>query len=86
VSDLPQGLITVADLYREMAAMRADTGKMLERLAIIDTREQITASTMTDHESRLRSVERFRWQMIGAAGAVGAASGIISSLLTAKGH
>jgi hypothetical protein len=76
-------VITVADLYREVTGMRSET---LTKLATIETRDAMTSMMQTDHESRLRVLERFRYTLLGASLLAGSAAGIIASLLTTKGH
>lgn len=49
-----------------------------ERLATIETKLDMLIVRRDDHESRLRSLEKWRWLWAGAAGALG---GTASKLL-----
>jgi hypothetical protein len=71
---LPAGTVTIADLYRELTGMRADVTRALTRIEVIDSRD-------TDHEARIRILERFRYTLMGVAVVVGAGSGYIGYLL-----
>lgn len=75
MTDLPSGAVTTADLYRKLETISDSVIRMEERTKVLP-----------DFESRLRTLERFRWSLLGAASFVGAASGILSSVLTSKGH
>ncbi len=65
-------VITMAQIYSEMQGLRGDVNTMKDVLnpAITDIRHDVS-----DHENRIRSLERKVWQ---AAGAAGAASALIS--------
>ena len=60
---MPAGAVTTADLYREMIGMRTDVVRSLTMLDIAAKRDN-------DHEARLRTVEAFRYRVLGAAVAV----------------
>ena len=67
---IPAGAVTTADLYRELIGMRVDVARALTKLdaaALVDS----------DHEQRLRALERFRFTLLGAAVA---ASAVFSAL------
>jgi hypothetical protein len=81
MAEVPPGAITVADLYREIAGMRADVGRALERLAVVEIRNTTADATHMDHEGRLRTLERFRFTLMGVASAVGAISGIVAQVI-----
>jgi hypothetical protein len=82
----PPGIITAADLFRELASLRADVGRALESTAILTVRNQAADQLHIDHETRLRTIERFRYSLMGVSSAVGSATGVISSLILARGH
>ncbi|MDP9820487.1 hypothetical protein [Nocardioides massiliensis] len=42
-----------------------------ERLAVMDTKLDVLIQQRTDHEERLRTLERFRWVLLGVAAASG---------------
>jgi hypothetical protein len=86
VSELPPGVITVADLYREMSGMRADVGRALERLTVVEVRNSAADTIHTDHEARIRVLERFRFTLMGAAMLAGSAAGVIATLITSGVH
>ena len=73
------GVITAADLYRKMEDLRVNVTVALEKLA--DHRMQVS-----DHEARMRALERFRYSLMGGAITAGvlagSASGILSAIIT----
>jgi hypothetical protein len=79
IHELPAGIVTVADLYREVSATRTDVAQAMERLAVADALSKRAEFTSNDHEVRIRTLERFKWQMLGAASAVSVVSGIVTS-------
>ena len=79
VTELAPGAITTADLYRELTSMTV-------KLAVIESQTTRAEHIDTDHESRLRALERFKWALFGGASVVGASAGVIAALLTSRGH
>ena len=79
MTELVPGAITTADLYRELTSMTV-------KLAVIESQTTRAEHIDTDHESRLRALERFRWVWVGAASFLGASAGVIAALLTSRGH
>lgn len=73
------GAITTADLFRELTNMTV-------RLAVIEATTTRSEQVHSDHEVRLRAVERFRWALFGGASVIGALSGIATALLATRGH
>jgi hypothetical protein len=78
---LPAGVITMADLYRELTGMRADVARALTRIEVIDTRNGDADKLHADHEARIRALEQFRYKLLGAAVVIGGASGYVGYLL-----
>lgn len=62
---LPAGQVTIADLYRELSGMRADVGRALTRMEVLDNRTADADRLHSDHETRIRKLEAFRWQLVG---------------------
>ena len=75
--------ITAADLYREVTGMRAEVSAALTKLAVIETRNGLSDQAHVDQEMRLRTLERFRYSLMGAAVLAGTASGFVAALITA---
>lgn len=50
----------------------------IERLVRIETKLDMMVPTNADHEARIRSLEKYKWLLVGAAGALG---GGVSTLL-----
>lgn len=46
----------------------------VERLARIETKLDMLLTRLTDHETRLRALEAWRWLQVGAAAAAGGAA------------
>lgn len=57
----------------------SDIQRILERLAVIETKIDMSRSNADDHEQRIRALERFKYLMIGAAAAIGGGSGALVS-------
>jgi len=76
---IPTGAVTTADLYREMIGMRTDVTKALTRIEIADKER-------TDHETRIRTLERFRFTLLGAACAVSAGTSILATWIGLNVH
>ena len=79
----PVEAITLTLLYGEFKDMRADVMNALQKAAVFDARLTAFDAVNSDHEARIRVVERFRYTLMGAAGLIGAASGVVSALITA---
>lgn len=79
---LPAGQVTIADLYRELTGLRTDLGKALTKLEVIDARNQTADRVDSDHETRIRGLEAFKWKLTGVALAVGVLSGLLSGYVT----
>ena len=75
-------MIDISDLYREVTGMRAEVIAALTKLAVIETRNMLADQSHADQEMRLRSLERFRYGLMGAAVLAGSLAGFISALLT----
>jgi hypothetical protein len=60
-----------------LAQILLEQGKQSTQLAVMDTK----LSAITDHESRIRSLERFRYALVGAATVGGALSGLAGYLI-----
>lgn len=84
--EIPPGAVTVADLYRELVAMRADVGKALTRLEVIDGRNGVADQVHRDHETRLRALEAFRWKLAGVLFVVSVLAGILSAWISSGMH
>ena len=79
--EIPASNVTVADLYHEIAGLRADVTAALTRMERSDERGAGLERTQADHEARVRALEnaipsslevrimaleKFRWQIAGA--------------------
>jgi hypothetical protein len=80
------GIVTNADLYRELLAMRVDVGKALTRIEVIDNRNTAADRIHADFEIRIRALEAFKWKLAGGALTMAAAAGIISGAVAAHIH
>jgi hypothetical protein len=69
---IPPGAVTTADLYRELVTIRTDVVRAMTRLENADEIHR-------DHEGRLRSLEQFKWKLLGA---VLAGSAAVSALVS----
>ena len=88
--------ITMGDLYREIQAVRNEVVQALSRLERAEERYLNTTSRQDDHEGRLRTLEnaipsslevrimtleKFRWQILGALLAINAMAVLIEWLI-----
>lgn len=72
---IPDGPVTAADVYHKLEFVTETLVRLEERVKVLP-----------DFESRLRVLERFRYTLLGMATLAGTASGVISGLLSARGH
>lgn len=66
----------------QMAQVLIEIGKLSTQVAVIGTKqdgitEKIASLPIKDHEFRLRSLERFKWMLLGASLAGGGAAGAL---------
>lgn len=66
----------------QMAQILIKVGELSTQIAVIGAKqdgikEAISALPIGDHESRLRSLERFKWMLLGGSLAGGGAAGAI---------
>jgi hypothetical protein len=96
VTELPANQVTMGDLYREIVGLRADLTRSLSKLEVIESRNGEADRLHADHEARLRSLEhalptgldgrmmsleKFRWQVVGALIAINALAVIVEWVL-----
>ena len=81
MSDIPAGMVTMGDIYREITAMRADVTRALTRIEVIDSRNIDADRIHADHEGRLRALERFRYTLLGVCIVVSGASSFVGYLI-----
>jgi hypothetical protein len=60
--------ITNREIYDQVLATKDLTAKLVDKVDAIEKRDG-------DHETRIRSLERWRWTVVGIAAAVSAAGG-----------
>jgi hypothetical protein len=70
---------------RDLAEVKTSTAVLVERstraATDLDAFRQDTTRDLTDHESRLRALEKAVWRASGVAAVVGAGVGVAASLL-----
>jgi len=96
--EIPASNVTVADLYHEIAGLRADVTAALTRMERSDERGASFERVQSDHETRLRTLEtavpsslegrmmaleKFRWQVAGALIVINALSILVEWALWA---
>jgi hypothetical protein len=62
----------ITPAYRELVGMRTDITRAVTRIEVIDSRNADSDKLHADHEGRLRTLERFRFTLLGAAVAASA--------------
>lgn len=70
-----------AQIASDVSSMRADLGKAMTRLEVVDTWRQGIEMVRTDHEARLRLLERFRYTLAGLAVVGGTLAGYVGYLM-----
>lgn len=81
VTELAPGAVTIADLYRELVLMRTEVGKALTHIEVINSRNTDADKLHSDHETRIRTLERFRFTLAGLALAGGTAMGLLGAII-----
>lgn len=83
------GQITNRDLYvaqrdteKQISELTTSVATLVAEWRSVGDRLDSGSDRMTDHESRLRLLEQFRWRIAGAAATTGFAGGAISALVT----
>lgn len=84
MADLPAGQVTLADLFHVLTAIQTNLATMSTKLEVIDSRNKSADAIHSDHESRLRALEAFRWKLAGLAVALGILAGFLTAW--APGH
>ena len=79
--ELQAGQVTIADLFREIAAMRTEVARTLTRLEVLDAQGTAADQLHRDHETRIRKLEAFRWQLMGVYVLLSVLSGYVGFLL-----
>ncbi|MFH0243584.1 hypothetical protein ACGRHY_14415 [Streptomyces sp. HK10] len=70
----PGVYISPAQMYQEIRALHDALNRIDAKLDALTQRDQDTAEQLTDHETRLRSLERARWPLPSLAALVGLAA------------
>ena len=98
MSEMQAAQVTIGDLYRELVGMRGDLTRSLSKLEVMESRHGDAERILADHESRRRtaeaalptglegrimSLERFRWQVVGALIVINALALAVEYFLTA---
>lgn len=84
--------INTREVWKDLQELRkevaADAAIMRDMLSRIDGKLDLyslgmnqASTSLDDHESRIRSMERTIWRSAGAAAMIGAAAGILASLV-----
>lgn len=77
--------ITLRDVYDQQAAHTGTLSALSTQLATltarIDGRLDTGQETMTDHEGRIRGLERFKYLLLGGCIVGGSLSGAVSALI-----
>lgn len=78
---MADGDISLLAIYDRIAAVDA---KITEHIAKTDERLEHGGKRMDDHETRIRSLEKWRWQLVGALLLVNALAAYAGYLLAHK--
>ncbi len=78
---IPDGSITVKDLFLELKGLREDLTRVLVHMEAVDTRNTAADRAHTDYETRLRALETFRYKLAGLAVIGGVGAGWVGYIL-----
>jgi len=78
---LPNGNITVKDLFIELQGLRSDLTRVLTHMERVDTRNESADEKHRDYEIRIRALEAFRYKLAGVALIGGVGAGWVGYLL-----
>lgn len=62
--------------------MTESTPSVEVQLAVMNAKLDLLLAGKDDHETRLRSLEQFKWVVVGAAAIFGGSAGAISQYIT----
>ena len=54
--------------------------RMTEQLGRMEGKIDATMPVITDHESRIRKLERYKWLQLGGAGVIGTVAGYLTKM------
>lgn len=98
MGEIPASGVTISDLYHELVALRTDVAAALSKMERTNERAAAAERAQSDHEARLRALEnaipsslevrimtleKFRWQVLGALLAINTLGIVIEWLLWA---
>lgn len=69
-----------------MAQILLKQGETLTKVAVVDTKIDNVLAGQTDHETRIRALERFRWTWFGVSLVITAAGSFVGWLVGHSGH
>lgn len=81
MSELQTGGVTVGDLYRVLVDMQGTMSRLTAHIERIDGRNTTADQLHSDHEARLRVLERFRYTLGGLAVFGGLVAGIVGEYI-----
>lgn len=77
--------ISTAQMYQEMRSLHDALNRIDAKLDALAQRDQAASEMLTDHETRLRQLERARWPLPSLAAVVGLAALILTLYETFTG-
>ena len=83
---IPAAAVTAKDLLDELKGLRQDLTRVLVHMEGVDTRNVTADKAHADYETRIRSLEQFRYKLAGMAILAGGLSGYVGYLLGHAGH
>ncbi len=78
---IPDGSITVKDLFIELKGLREDLTRVLVHMEAVDTRNTAADRAHSDYETRLRALETFRYKLAGLSVLGGVGAGWVGYIL-----
>lgn len=81
MTPIPDGSITVKDLFLELKGLREDLTRVLTHMERVDTRNEAADRSHADYETRLRALETFRYKLAGVSLIGGVGAGWVGYLL-----
>ena len=84
MTELGAGQVTVADLFRELSAIKTLIAELVTDMRVAQAEQGVARDVRNDHEKRIRALERGWWKLAGGTAAVSTLISVIIALLALR--